>query len=133
MRIDEPVRLTRGFWLLYLTTLVPVLWLTLPYFHELPTYSLVAAALLFPFLSALFVYVFYHFAHALVSDFAAQRVAFISFAVVLAALLIGLTIVWWLEDFGNMPASASFVAVILSQLLFAFCEHWLRVRRKEGS
>jgi hypothetical protein len=132
MRIDEPIRLTRGFWLLYLVTLGPVLWLTQPSLHDLPGYARVAAALLLPFLSALVAYLFYHFMRALVTDFAGQRVAFVSFAVVLCAVLIALTIAWYSGDFENLPWKYSFAAAFTSQLLFALCENWWSGRRKSA-
>ncbi len=71
--IEAPLRLTRGFWTIYVALFVPVLWLTWPVYSHLPLYAQIAGIVLFPFLAAVVSYCTLYFVLATVTGTPAEK------------------------------------------------------------
>jgi len=80
-KIDAPIRLGRGFVLLYLLALLVALWQLHPWSTD-DRYMAVLGVLLFPFLGSLILYAVSLFAWAIATDFRRQKRAFGIFGLV---------------------------------------------------
>ena len=114
-KIDEPLRLGRGFASVYAIALALSLWVFHPWSTD-DRYMAVLSVILFPFLGAIALYSLCLFAWAVVSDFRRQKRAFFVFGLALIGILVAYAVASW-RDRPISAYATGLVAVLASTTL----------------
>jgi len=93
-KIDAPIRLGRGFVIIYVLALAVSLLLLHPWSTD-DRYMAVLGVVLFPFLASIVLYSIGLFAWAIVSDFRGQKQAFFIFALALIGIFLAYAVASW--------------------------------------
>jgi len=97
LKVDEPVKLGRGFLILWLTVTLSGIWLCHRWFSGDPWYAAVASLIVLPFVASIIIYSLSLFLFALVTDFRGQKRAFGIFGLVVIGILIAFAVTNWKE------------------------------------
>jgi hypothetical protein len=118
--IDEPIKLGRGFLVVYLVLIGAYFWVVSPWEWQLPLYAVVGNALLYAFLGAMALYCTSLFVFAVVTKLRAQLrgLGYLSMAV--AGLLVAMAVTYAFPSLGKPPVYITFIAANLTPSLVNF-------------
>ena len=115
--IDEPIRLGAPFWCLYAILSIPSLWILQPWTWGPPLISMVAGAILPPFLAAIILYTCTLFTLSLTRNFRSQKRALAEFTAAIVAPLVFVVTAWVYSGYRDLPSTTAFVASFIGYSL----------------
>jgi RsiW-degrading membrane proteinase PrsW (M82 family) len=123
--IDEPIKLGRGFLIVYLVLIGAYFWVASPREWQLPLWVVVGNAFLYAFLGAMALYCTSLFVFALLTNFRAQLRGLAYFSMAVAGMLVAMAVTY---AFPNLEKPAVYVAFIGANLMPSLLRYLFRKR-----